>query len=112
MATISNLFINQGADFSTTVTINGSDGSALDLTDYSAIAQIRKSFDSSSYTSMGISFNGDRTTGKIDISLTNSQTSSLEWGRYVWDLLITDGGGDKTRVVEGVAVVSPSVSRS
>jgi len=36
MATISNIFIDQGADFSTTVTISDSDGSALDLTSYTA----------------------------------------------------------------------------
>ena len=32
MATISNLFIDQDADFTTTVTVNDSNGSALDLT--------------------------------------------------------------------------------
>ena len=40
MATISNLFIDQDADFTTTVTINDSNGSALDLTSYTALAMI------------------------------------------------------------------------
>ena len=38
MATISNLFIDQDADFTTTVTVNDSNGSALDLTSYTALA--------------------------------------------------------------------------
>ena len=46
MATISNLFIDQGADFTTTVTINDSTGSALDLTGYTALAMIRKTYQS------------------------------------------------------------------
>ena len=36
--------------------------------------------------------------GEITISLTDSQTTSLEAGRYVYDVLITASGGTKTRV--------------
>jgi len=39
------------------------------------------------------------------------QTAALESGRYVYDLVITDASGGKTRVVEGIATVNPSVSR-
>ena len=39
MATISNLFIDQDADFTTTVTINDSSNVALDLTGYTAEAK-------------------------------------------------------------------------
>lgn len=112
MATISNIFINQHADFSTTVTISDSTGSALDLTSYTAIAQIRKTYESTSATGFTATFDSDRTTGKITLSLTDTQTATLESGRYVYDLLITGVSGDKTRVVEGIATVNPSVSRS
>ena len=112
MATISNIFINQGANFTTTVTISDSDGSALDLTSYTALAQIRKTYDSTTATDFTAAFDSDRTTGKITISLTDTQTTALNSGRYVYDLLITSAGGDKTRVVEGIATVNPSVSRS
>tara|TARA_B110000971_G_C19769552_1_gene390203 strand:+ start:133 stop:471 length:339 start_codon:yes stop_codon:yes gene_type:complete len=112
MATISNIFINQGTDFSTTVTISDSDGTALDLTAYTALAQIRKTYESSTSTSFTTAFDATRTTGKITISLTDTQTSALESGRYVYDLLITSVSELKTRVVEGIATVNPSVSRS
>jgi len=112
MATISNIFIDQGADFSTTVTISDSDGSALDLTSYTALAQIRKTYESTTATDFTATFAADRTTGQITISLTDTQTAALEYGRYVYDLVITDTVGVKTRVVEGIATVNPSVSRS
>ena len=111
MATISNLFIDQDADFTTTVTINDSNGSALDLTSYTALAMIRKTYQSTSATTFTSTFASDRTTGQITISLTDTQTSALESGRYVYDLVITDSAGTKTRVVEGIATVNPSVSR-
>tara|TARA_B100000900_G_scaffold341172_1_gene304161 strand:- start:448 stop:783 length:336 start_codon:yes stop_codon:yes gene_type:complete len=111
MATISNLFIDQGADFTTTVTVNDSNGSALDLTGYTALAMIRKTYQSSTSTTFTSAFVSPRTTGQITISLTDVQTAALEDGRYVYDLVITDASGIKTRVVEGIATVSPSVSR-
>jgi hypothetical protein len=111
MATISNIFIDQGASFSTTVTISDSDGSALDLTAYTALAQIRKTYESTTAIDFTTEFASDRTTGQITISLTDTQTSTFESGRYVYDLVITGVNGVKTRVVEGIATVNPSVSR-
>ena len=111
MASISNIFIDQGATFTTTLTINDSTGSALDLTNYTAIAQIRKSPSSSTSVSFSVAFAADRTTGQLTISLTSTQTAALEAGRYNYDVLITASGGDKTRAVEGIANVNASVSR-
>jgi|TARA_B100001093_G_scaffold429382_1_gene424598 hypothetical protein len=111
MATISNLFVDQDADFTTTVTVNDSTGSALDLTNYTALGMIRKTYQSSTATTFTSSFVSPRTTGQITISLTDTQTSALESGRYVYDLVITDASGNKTRVVEGNVTVNPSVSR-
>jgi len=111
MATISNLFVDQDADFTTTVTVNDSAGTALDLTNYTALGMIRKTYQSSTATTFTSSFVSPRTTGQITISLTDTQTSALESGRYVYDLVITDASGNKTRVVEGNVTVNPSVSR-
>jgi len=112
MSTVSNIVVNQGATYETTVTVNDSAGTALDLSGYTAQAQVRKSYDSSTATNMTTTFHVVRTTGKITLTLTDTQTTALEWGRYVWDLLITSSGGTKTRVVEGIATITPSVSRS
>ena len=111
MATISNIFIDQDADFATTVTIEDANDSALDLTNYTAAASLRKSYKSSSSTSFTVAFVDPRTSGQITLSLTDVQTGALNEGRYVYDLVITDSGGEKTRVVEGIATIKPSVTR-
>lgn len=112
MGAISNIFIDQGTDYETTVTITDSDGDALDLSGYTGIAQIRKTYSSTTSTDFTVTFASDRTTGQLTISLTDAQTSALEAGRYVYDVLITDTSDTKSRVVEGIATVNPSVSRS
>ena len=110
MASISNIFIDQGADFTTTVTVTDSNGDAVSLVGYSAAAQIRKSYSSSTSTAFTTSVS-NASGGEITITLSDSQTSALEAGRYVYDVLITASGGDKTRVVEGQVTVNPSVTR-
>ena len=111
MATISNLFIDQDADFTTTVTINDSSDVALDLTGYTAAATIRKSHKSSTSNAFGVAFVDPRTSGQKILSLTDVQTAALNEGRFVYDLVIIESGGDKTRVVEGIATIKPSVTR-
>ena len=110
MASISNIFIDQGADYTSTVTVTDSSDSAVNLTGFSAAAQIRKSHLSSTSTAFATSIT-DATAGQITITLTDTQTTALESGRYVYDVVITSGSGAKTRVVEGQVTVNPSVTR-
>ena len=111
MASISNIFIDQGADFSTTVNVTDSNAAALDLTGYTAAGMVRKNHLSTSSTAFTVAFVDPRSSGQISISLTDEQTTTLEDGRYVYDVVITAGDGKKTRVVEGSATINPSVTR-
>ena len=110
MAIIANLYIDQGTDYTITVDVTDSNGDILDLTGYTATAQIRKTYTSSS---LSATFTTSITAaaGQVTISLTDTQTSALEAGRYVYDLNIASSGGVKTRVIEGQAVVTPGVTR-
>jgi len=110
MASISNIFIDQGATFTTTVTVTDANGDAVSLVGYSVAAQIRKSFLSSTATAFTATIS-NASAGEITISLSPTQTAALEAGRFVYDVLITASGGTKTRVVEGQVTVNPSVTR-
>ena len=110
MANIANLFIDQGTDFSITVDVTDAAGTALNLTGYSAAAQIRKTY-ASSAISATITTSIAAETGQVTLSLTDTETTNLEAGRYVYDLNINSSSGQKTRVVEGQATVTPGVTR-
>ena len=111
MAAVSNLYIDQGADFSTTISLTDSNGEILSLTGYTAIGQIRKTHGSSSIAAtFGTALTA--ATGQITLTLTDTVTGAMDSGRYVYDVLITDSSGDKTRILEGHATVTPSVSRT
>lgn len=110
MAIIANLYIDQGTDFSITVDVTDSAGDILELSDYTAAAQIRKTY-SSSTVSATFATSISELAGQVTISLTDTQTAALEAGRYVYDLNITSSAGLVTRVIEGQAIVTPGVTR-
>ena len=104
-----NLIIEQRADFEATFTISGANNVALDLTNLSAEAKIKKNYTSSTSTNFGIVFL-DRTAGKLKLTMNAFNTSLLKEGRYVYDIVLTANSGVKTRVVEGQVTVSPGVT--
>ena len=110
MAALSNIYIDQGADFTTVISLTDSNNDALNLTGYSALAQIRKTHGS---TTIAATFGTalTTTTGQVTLTLADTVTAAMTSGRYVYDVLLTDGSGDKTRVLEGQAILTPGVSK-
>ena len=104
------LLIEQGATFSTTVNVEDTAGSAVNLYSYTASSRMSKSYYSTSNTIITSTVTGNAN-GEITLSMTAANTANLTPGRSVFDLLITNTStGIKTRVVEGIIVVSPGVT--
>ncbi len=111
MAAYVEITIEQGANLTSTVTVNDTQGDAINLATYSASAQLRKSYYSSSANTLTAIITGNAN-GQITLSMTAANTSNLTPGRYVYDLKITNSiDNSVTRVVEGTATVLPSVTR-
>ena len=111
MAAYLEITIEQGANLTSTVTVSDTQGDAINLSTYSASAQIRKSYYSSSANTLSAIITGN-SNGQITLSMTAANTALLTPGRYVYDLIITNSVDNSvTRVVEGTAVVLPSVTR-
>ena len=106
-----NIQVDQGTDFTETVVAKNADGSILDMTGYTAAGQIRKTYASNTSTEFVVTF-GDRSAGEVIISLVRSQTSSLEAGRYVYDVEITSSADKRARLVEGQVTVTQEVTRA
>lgn len=109
MATIQNLYIDQGTTYSLTITVSDQNGDIKDLTDYTVSAQMRKSYYSSTATSFTASASSP-TDGEVTISLTATQTSALKAGRYVYDIEIASDE-ETLRILEGIVVINPEVTK-
>lgn len=108
---VNNLVVNAGSDFSETFELEDSDtNSQLNLTGYTATAQMRKYAGSPTAINFTVLINNPPTLGKITISLTSNQTVNLKPGRYVYDVVV-NYQGVKTRVIEGMVIVREGVTR-
>jgi len=70
-----------------------------------------KSYYSTSNTIITSTITGNAN-GEITLSMTAANTANLTPGRSVFDLLINNTStGIKTRVIEGIIIVSPGVTK-
>lgn len=110
MATISNLFVDAGSNYSNIISVTATNGLALDLTGYTVKSQMRKSYSSS----VAYNFNPsvyDALNGKVRLQLTAAQSEAIPPGRWLYDVEITSPSGTKTRVVEGIVTVTPQITQ-
>lgn len=110
MASIANLYIDQGSTYSNIITVASSTGSALDLTGYTVASQMRKSYSSSTSYAFTASVY-DAANGKVRLQLSAATSSSIPAGRWLYDVEITSTSGSKTRVVEGIVTITPQITQ-
>ena len=109
MAQIQNIYIDQGTTFSLSIGVNDQNGDPKDLSDYTAAAQMRRSY----YTNTSIDFTAEVSLpldGEVTISLTAAQTTAIKAGRYVYDIEI-ESEEETVRVLEGIVVINPEVTK-
>lgn len=110
MAIKANLIIDQGADFVTTIDVTDDDGNAIDLSNYTGAAQIRKHYTSITSYSFGVVANNAN--GTVVLSLSSATSNNIPAGRYVYDCELTDTtNSKKSRLVEGIVTITPQVTR-
>jgi len=110
MAAISNLYIDAGSSFSAIISVKGSDGLPLNLTGYTVASQMRKSYGSlTAYAFTATIY--DAASGKVRIVMPATTSSGIKPGRYLYDIEVTSPVPEKLRVVEGIVVVTPEITK-
>jgi len=104
------LFIEQGADYSTSITLDDADNEPFDLTGYQAKSQIKKSYYSSNAAAVFTITIPTPVNGTLNMSLTSANTSNIAAGRYVYDVIIKNSSNNITRVLEGIVNIVPQVT--
>lgn len=110
-AAYSNLYLEQGTTFTTTITLDDVYGEIYDLAGYTASSQMRKSYYSANATAtFASSINVGQ--GTVTLELDANTTANISPGRYVYDAIIFDSNNNvTTRILEGIIDVSPRVTR-
>ena len=111
MSTKANLTIDQGTTFSVDLNLTDENGDVLALSGYTANSQLRRWYTSANTSAtFGTSIN--TLSGVITLSLSANQSANLTYGRYVYDVELTETSSNTvTRIIEGIATVTPQVTR-
>ena len=110
-AAYADLYIEQGATFSTTITIDDVYNNAFNLSQYVANSAIRKSYYSANASAV-FSTVINVGNGTLTLNMAPNVTSNIAAGKYVYDAKITDPINNLViRILEGNIIVSPSVTR-
>jgi hypothetical protein len=110
-----NLVVPQGATFEITLTPLDANNDPLNLSNYTTNtgnSAIRKHYDSLNPTAYFTVNVANSNTGQITLSLDANTTANIYYGRFVYDVNITDNDGNVTRVLEGQVYLTPAATRS
>ena len=99
-----NITLQRRADYSVLLQFKDSSDAVINLTGYTAYAQVWNEGRTTKYADFSIAYT-NRTNGQITISLTDTQTATfIDELRY--DVLLEDGSGNREYYLEGVIFVS------
>ena len=111
MATIFNLFLDQGTTFKANITVKNAIGEIRDISGHTAESKFKRSFKSAN----GFAFvaqipNG--TDGNVFLTMNSNTTTNVTAARYLYDVeMKSNTTGEIERVAEGIVVVSPEITK-
>lgn len=111
MAQKAHLQMEQGADFSAQIDLQSYIGTMYNLSGAVITSQMRKSWVSTVSYPFECTID-NVTNGSFIISMPWELTSTIDAGRYLYDIVLTDTNtGGKIRVIEGTVHVTPGITR-
>jgi hypothetical protein len=102
-----NLTLDQGSTFFAEITVLDENDNLVDFTSYTVNSQMRKSYTSANAYTFSVTGSN---AGLITMSMNAATTNTVPFGRYVYDVEVSVGT-IRSRLIEGIIVVNPRVSR-
>lgn len=108
MASRSNIYIDQGADFRITLELFDGDDDEIVVGGggYNFYANMKKFYS----TATAASFSIEAANNDVTLVMTANTTGDLAPGKYEYDVLMRKPTGEISKVVEGLAIVIPTIS--
>jgi hypothetical protein len=124
MAADYDISIDQGASFSMFLTLKDQAGEKIDITEYTFRGKIKKDFNESSSQAI-FSFNilnqsNESTKGMVEVILSSQDTALIQTNakgtsrnivKMVYDIESQSPSGFVTRWIQGLALISPEVTK-
>ena len=100
-----NFTVQRRADFPLRLTFKDSTGSAINLTGFTVAAMVYDDSRTTKYADFTVAYT-NRASGIVDISLSDADTTNFTPDILKYDVLLTDGSGNKEYYLEGTLFIS------
>ena len=100
-----NMTVQRRSDHSIQLVFKDSSNNAIDLTGFTVAAQVWEETRTTKYADFAVTYT-NRSTGTVDIALTDTQTATFSPSVLKYDVLLTNGSGLKEYYLEGNIFVS------
>ena len=102
---IYNMTVQRRSDHSIQLVFKDSNNSAISLVGFTVEAQVWEETRTTKYADFAVNYT-NRSTGTIDISLTDTQTATFAPSKLKYDVLLTNPSGLKEYYLEGDILMS------
>jgi hypothetical protein len=106
MGSKANIYIDQGTDFRITLEMFDGDDDDLVIGTFSFFADLRKMYSSK----RAAEFVVEKNENDITLVLEADVTANLKPGKYEYDVLMRKSSGEMSKIVEGLAIVIPTIT--
>ena len=100
-----NMTVQRRSDHSIQLVFKDSNNAAINLTGFTVAAQVWEETRTTKYADFAVTYT-NRTTGTVDIALTDVQTATFSPEILKYDVVLTNGSGLKEYYLEGTIFVS------
>ena len=106
MGSKANIYIDKGTDFRITLEMFDGDDDDLVISTFSFFADLRKMYSSK----RAAEFVVEKNENDITLVLEADVTANLRPGKYEYDVLMRKSSGEMSKIVEGLAIVIPTIT--
>lgn len=112
MTTQANLYVNKGTDFAINLDVISSvdDGEVFTISDKLFYCSFRKHYSTSVVANAEITILSSAN-NVIELAISSDKTRNIDSGNYVYDVVMVNPSGAKTKVLEGVLKIIPTVTQ-
>jgi len=113
MPTQANLYVDHGTDFGINLELTAevNQGDVFVINDKSFFCNIRKHYSTSIVANAEITIL-ESATNSIEFFLSGESTSNLDTGNYVYDVMMVSPSGARTKILESLLKIVPTVTET
>jgi hypothetical protein len=110
MTARTNIYVDQGTDFSTSIELFDSVENSFNVTGKTFYGGVRKVYSTTKLFDFDIEIANTAPTNDITLTISADKTAEVTPGKYQYDIVMIDANNAKTKILEGLLFITPTIT--